>query len=420
MKSASEERKTTAALATTTRFRLRDLLNEAISGLVERRGRTALTVLGAALGITAFVASLGLSRTAGSQILVRLDKQQATAVEVRSRNSNLNGERSPVGLLSSDAVERSMRLSGVRSATLITRADRRGQRIRGRLVRDLGDQPSFDRDVIVASPALLDTVIGKMRSGRMFDEGNSDRKDPVCVLGQHAAEVLGVAGPDGEPAVFIGEQPFVVMGILQTVERRQDLLDAVIIPEGIAEARFRYAGPTNLLLRTELGAAETVASQLPLALSPENPSRVDVRTGQQAQVVRKTTERDLDALFYGLGSVVAIIGALSIANVTLVSVYERVGEIGLRRSLGARPIHIALQFLMESTVIGVLGGVLGTTLGVLAIVGMSAFRKWTPVLELSILGVAPFVGALVGLLSGAWPAIRAAQMQPVEALRRGT
>jgi ABC-type antimicrobial peptide transport system permease subunit len=404
--------------ASKTRLRARDLFAEAFSGLVERRGRTALTVLGATLGITAFVASLGLSRTAGSQILVRLNKLQATAVDAR-----VTGNRSPDQIswaLPDDAVARASRLNGVVSATALTSVRRSGMRIRGRLVRDLADQPSIDRDVIAASPELLTTVRGRVSSGRMFDQGNSDRADAVCVLGVRAAQVLGVGSVAGQPAIFIGEKPFLVVGVLQDVTRRTDLLDAIIIPEGIARKKFGYAGPTNLLVRTDLGAAEVVSEQLATILSPENLTRVEVRTGQQASVVRQTAARDLDALFYGLGSVVAIIGALSIANVTLVSVYERVGEIGLRRSLGARPIHIALQFLAESTFIGTLGGVFGTTLGVLAIVGISVLRKWTPVLELSVVGIAPLAGAIVGLLSGAWPSIRAAKMQPVDALRRGT
>ena len=413
------------AAGSTTRFRWRDLLNEAVSGLVERRGRTALTVVGAALGITAFVASLGLSRTAGSQILVRLDRLQATAVEARLRvatpGSPLATGASAAGTpLVADAIERAVRIKGVASASVLSRVPKRGLRIRAGFVRDLANQPSLDRDVLVASPDLLQTIGGTFASGRMFDRGNDERSDSVCVLGARLADALGVPSVEGSPAVFVGQRAFTVLGIIRSVDRRDDILDSVIVPEGVAAKRLGYVGPSNLLVKTDVGAAEIVANQLATVLSPENPIRVDVRTGQQARIVRKTTERDLDALFFALGAVVAVIGALSIANVTLVSVYERVGEIGLRRSLGARPIHIASQFLMESTVLGVLGGVVGTSLGVIAIVGMSAVRGWTPVLEGSLLVLAPIVGAAVGLLSGVWPSVRAARMQPVDALRRGT
>ena len=104
-------------------------------------------------------------------------------------------------------------------------------------------------------------------------------------------------------------------------------------------------------------------------------------------------------------------------NVTLVSVLERTPEIGLRRALGAARRHIASQFLLESTVTGLLGGIIGASLGVLVIVAVSAVRDWTPVLE----GWLPFaavgLGAVIGLVAGTYPALRAAQTEPIAALR---
>jgi ABC-type antimicrobial peptide transport system permease subunit len=93
------------------------------------------------------------------------------------------------------------------------------------------------------------------------------------------------------------------------------------------------------------------------------------------------------------------------------------GEIGLRRAIGATRAHIAAQFLFESGSMGIVGGVIGASAGVLIVVGVSAYNVWTPVLDPVGPLLAPLVGGAIGLLSGAYPALRAANLEPVDALR---
>ena len=162
-----------------------------------------------------------------------------------------------------------------------------------------------------------------------------------------------------------------------------------------------------------------IASQAPIALSPNQPDLLRAMSAGEPRKVRSDVEGDVNSLFLTLGAVSLLVGAVGIANVTLVSVLERVGEIGLRRALGAARRHIAAQFLMESTALGLLGGVLGASLGTLVIVGVSFAREWTPVLDASLPLAAPLLGALVGLLAGVYPSMRAASLEPVDALRSG-
>jgi ABC-type antimicrobial peptide transport system permease subunit len=170
-------------------------------------------------------------------------------------------------------------------------------------------------------------------------------------------------------------------------------------------------------VETNIGAASLIANQLPLALNPSQPTLLKVVAPPEPKRVRAGVQSDLNSLFLLLGGVSLLVGAVGIANVTLVSVLERVGEIGLRRSLGAARHHIAGQFLLESTTLGLAGGILGAALGTLVVVGVAASRTWTPVLEPWVPLGAPLLGGVAGLLSGVYPSARAAALEPVEALR---
>jgi ABC-type antimicrobial peptide transport system permease subunit len=204
------------------------------------------------------------------------------------------------------------------------------------------------------------------------------------------------------------------------VGRQPSLLGSITIPEGTARREFGLDAPASVQVETEIGAVEVVARQAPTALNPANPSLLRVSAPPDPKTLRAGVENDLNALFLLLGGVSLLVGALGIANVTLVSVLERIGEIGLRRALGAARRHIAAQFLVESAAMGLLGGIAGASLGVLVVVAVSASRTWTPVLDPWMAVAAPLAGTLIGLLSGMYPALKAAATEPVEALRTGT
>jgi len=119
-----------------------------------------------------------------------------------------------------------------------------------------------------------------------------------------------------------------------------------------------------------------------------------------------------------LGGLSVVVGAIGIGNTMLVSVIERNSEIGLRRAIGATRGHIAAQFLIESTSMGVIGGILGASIGLLVVVVVSAYQVWTPVLDPSAPVLAPLIGGAIGLMSGTYPALRAAHLEPAEAFRK--
>jgi macrolide transport system ATP-binding/permease protein len=394
-----------------------DMATEAIAGLLARPARVALTVLGTVIGVGALVATLGLSKTAGSQIVGRFDALSATDI-VLSPSVRAGG--SGAAVLPWDAEPRLRRLNGVVAAGTLADVDVRGQLVRSVPINDPQAAGATQLPMKAASPGLFRAVHAELLAGRTFDAGHSQRGDRVVVLGRNAAERVGIEEVDTQPAVFIGDRLYTVVGILSDVRRQAVLLSSAVMPEGTARREFGLAAPGLAQVETQIGAVDLISRQAPVALSPANPRLLKVAAPPDPRELRGEVKNDLNVLFLLLGGVSLLVGAIGIANVTLVSVLERIGEIGLRRALGAGRHHIAGQFLLESTAMGLAGGFVGASFGTLVIIAVSAANTWTPVLDPWVPLGAPLLGALIGLLSGTYPALRAAALEPVDALRAGT
>lgn len=396
-------------------MRARDQFREAIDGVVARPSRLLLTTLGIALGLASLVATLGIATTAAAQVSSRFDAIAATQVAVQPRDDETPGADEVTGL-PVDAADRVAGLTGVMAAGTITPIVGAGTVTTVPVV-----DPTAIADptlpLLAVSPGIFDAVLARVVAGRTFDRGHAARADTVVVVGANAAQRLGINRVDAAPAVLIGGRAFTVIGIVDGMVRHSELLDGVAMPEPTAARLYGWTAPSAMQIRTAPGAAPLVAHQAPIALAPNAPETIAASAPPTAGDLRDGIQADVDALFLALGAVTLLAGAVGIANVMLLSVLERTGEIGLRRALGATRRNIAGQFVTESGLVGALGGLVGGSAGLCTTVAVAATRRWTPVFDVRLAVLAPLLGLMIGVVAGAFPALRATRIEPIAALR---
>jgi putative ABC transport system permease protein len=410
------------------RLTARDATAEAVAGIVQRPGRAGLTMLGTVLGVGAFVAVLGLTATGAGQVSRQFTVLEDTTVTVED-NGPVNNvappdANPPIGF-PSDADAVADHIDGVTAAGVWWPVSLpQGTDFTGSLA--LSAASSQTTNLLAASPGAVAAMGLSMVAGSPLTSYENDTSQHVAMIDTITATELGIspARLASHPAVFVGGIAYTVVGIYSSAQRVVTDESAMLIPENTALGDFGNPQPgignqdeAQMVVATRIGAAQAVAKQIAAAELPTDPARLVVTSPPNPQNLQSEVSGDLAGLFLVLALISLLIGAVGIANTTLVAVLERTEEIGLRRAVGARPRHIAAQFLAESTALGTLGGLIGTCIGVGTVVIFAAFKDWTAVLNPAYTLPAPLIGSVVGFLAGAYPALRAARTSPLAALR---
>jgi putative ABC transport system permease protein len=385
-----------------------DLFRVASIGLRSRRLRASLSALGIAIGIAAMVAVLGISESSKAHLLRALDKLGTNLLVVEAGGGFIGNDDAVLPTTSETMLRR---IGPVEEVSSVTSVDATVLRT------DLAPSDQTGGITVKAADTqLLETLVGEMADGEWLDEARAGL--PVVVLGSVTAERLGITDVGDGVQVWLGEQWFTVIGIMEPLELAPDLDTSAMIGRDIAIAELGAAeAPGTVYLRADPDEVDDVQGVIAPTANPENPDQVEVSRPSDAIEARAAASNAFTALFLGLGAVALLVGGVGIANVMVISVLERRSEIGLRRALGATRRHVSVQFLSEALLLSAAGGLAGVVLGAAVTAVYDTVRGWEIVVPVVGLAGGLVAALAIGAVAGLYPATRAARLAPTDALR---
>ncbi len=389
------------------KLRGRDVVATSVVGLRSRRGRTVLTALGIAIGIASMVAVVGISSSSKAALLAQLDSLGTNLLQVEAATGGLSIEPLPI-----DAEPMIRRIDTVQDASAVIDT---GFEVR----RNAYDDTLVGINALGVTPEFFETLQVTTTAGRPLEEGM--RSLPVVVLGEVAAVRLGIHDLEGGPTINVEGHNFAVIGILDALPLNPDLSRKVLIGDEAAVAMLAVApNPTSVYVRIDPDLVAETRPLLAPTANPGRPAKVKVSRPSDLLEARAEVDQNLQNLLLALGGVALLVGGVGIANVMVISVLERRGEIGLRRALGATRGHIRSQFVLEAALLSGLGGVLGVLLGSGITTVYARRQDW--VVDLPPTALLAGVGAAlaIGMFAGLYPAAKAARLDPALAVSGGT
>jgi putative ABC transport system permease protein len=398
------------------------ILKVAFRALRRNKLRTALTMLGIIIGVGAVIAMVGIGNGAKAQVEARIAALGQNVIMVFSGSINRGGVHSGFGGAGTLTVEDTAAIArDVPGVAGISPEVRTGAQV-------MAGNNNWSTSIMGESPDYLAIRQWDLADGAMFTEADVRAAAKVCVLGKTTADKLF---PEDDPVgknIRIKNVPVKVLGVLHSKGVSMfgsDQDDTVLVPYTTAMKRF--AGVTtlrsiNVQAATPEQMAEVQRNITDLLhqrhrIQPGADDDFMLRNQQELSEAMTATTEVMTALLAAIASVSLLVGGIGIMNIMLVSVTERTREIGIRMAVGARGRDILLQFLIEAVALSSTGGLLGILCGVGGAKLITMIKEWPTLVSPNSIIIAFAFSAAVGVFFGFYPARKASQLDPIDALR---
>jgi putative ABC transport system permease protein len=399
----------------------------AVRALRVNKLRSILTMLGIIIGVAAVIAMVSVGSGAQARIAEQIQSLGSNMLVVLSGSINQGGVRmgsgSQLTITEEDAWAIQREVQGVHAAAPAMRGG--GQVVWGNL--------NWSTTIQGATPEFFEARDWPVVAGQAFGQDAVDGATKMAILGQTVARnIFGDSDPIGQ-VIRIKKVPFTVVGVLDKKGQTtwgQDQDDLIVVPLttakrkllGVSQANARSVNSISVRVREDADIKEAEVQTRELLrqrhrLQPYQEDDFSIRNLAEIAEAQEASSRVMTILLAAVASVSLFVGGIGIMNIMLVSVTERTREIGLRMAVGARGRDILAQFLVEAVTLSMIGGLIGVVVGIIVSYTIPYFAGWRTLISAEAIVVAFAFAAAVGIFFGFYPARKAAQLNPIEALR---